>query len=177
MSKLDELKFPIGRYTDIAEYDHSTIVQHIHEMERFPFLLAKRTAKLSEEELTSTYRKGGWNVRQLVHHIADSHLNGYIRLKWTLDEQAPTIKPYNEKGWAKLSDSTDLPVDLSLNLLESLHARWTYVLRNLSEEQWMRTYEHPEHSGTRYLFQHPGLYAWHGTHHLEHIQLALKTRV
>jgi uncharacterized damage-inducible protein DinB len=122
---------------------------------------------LREQQLDTPYRPGGWTVRQVVHHVPDSHMNAYVRFKLALTEDAPTIKPYAEDRWAKLSDSS-APLETSLTLLENLHSRWVLLLRSLSEEDWGRTFRHPE-LGVRRLDQTLGLYAWHGLHHTAHV--------
>jgi len=125
-------------------------------------------AGLSQEQIDTPYRPGGWTVRQVVHHVPDSHLNSYIRFRLALTEQEPTIKPYDEKRWAELADSRTGPMEVSLALLESLHARWVLLLRALTAADWKRTYRHPE-LGVVNLERTASLYAWHGRHHVAHI--------
>lgn len=126
---------------------------------------------LDELELTKTYREDSWNVRQLIHHIFDSHLNGYMRMKLALTEENPLVKTYEESEWAKLIDY-DLNIKVSLQLLDNLHERWTYLLKNLTATQLQRIYQYPDGSIMR-IEQSIALYAWHGNHHLAHIQQAL----
>jgi len=130
--------------------------------------LKAAVAGLSAEDLDTPYRPGGWTVRQLVHHVPESHMNSYIRYKWALTEDEPTIKPYFEDRWAELSDARTCPVEPSLALLESLHQRWVTLLRGLTEEDWKRTFRHPDLGLVR-LDQNAALYAWHGRHHVAHI--------
>lgn len=123
---------------------------------------------LTPAQLDTPYREGGWTVRQVIHHVPDSHLNAYIRLKLALTENEPTIKPYDEAAWATLPDVSDTPIETSLTLLESLHDRWTRLLRSLDEKQFSLPFRHPEH-GTMTIDWLVGLYAWHGRHHAAHI--------
>jgi len=125
-------------------------------------------ANLSDQQLDASYREGGWTVRQVVHHVPDSHLNAYIRLKLALTEEGPTIKPYDEARWAELADSRDTPIEVSLNLLESLHARWVMLMNSMRDEDFARKFRHPEHGDVDvdWLVQ---LYAWHSRHHVGHI--------
>jgi uncharacterized damage-inducible protein DinB len=123
---------------------------------------------LSEQQLDTPYREGGWSVRQVVHHVPDSHLNSYIRFKWALTEDEPTIKPYAEDRWARLADSKVTPIEVSLTLLDSLHRRWSDLLHSLRGEDWKRKLRHPE-AGVLTLDKMLALYAWHGRHHVAHI--------
>ena len=123
---------------------------------------------LSDKQLNTPYRDGGWTVRQVVHHVPDSHMNAYVRFKLAMTEDSPTIKPYLEDRWAQLPDTESTRVDVSLALLESLHERWLQLLRSLKEEDWKRTFKHPE-LGERRLDQTAALYAWHGRHHVAHV--------
>jgi uncharacterized damage-inducible protein DinB len=137
--------------------------------------MRRAVAGLRADQLDTPYREGGWTVRQVVHHVSDSHLNAYIRFKWALTEAAPTIKPYDETAWATLPDSLLTPVEISLTLLESLHARWTVLLRSLTAEDFQRTFNHPQ-SGPHDVDWLLGLYSWHGNHHMAHIT-ALRERM
>ena len=141
------------------------MIAHIAEA---PTHLRKAIGGLTDEQLDTPYREGGWTVRQVVHHVPDSHLNAYTRFKLALTEESPAIKPYDEAAWARLSDSRDTPVETSLALLESLHDRWTRLLRALSADDFRRTVNHPE-NGVMTLDTLLGLYAWHGRHHVAHI--------
>jgi uncharacterized damage-inducible protein DinB len=123
---------------------------------------------LNDKQLDTPYREGGWTVRQVVHHLPDSHMNSYVRFRLALTEDEPTIKPYNEHLWAELSDARTAPITLSLQLLESLHERWVILLRSLKPADFSRTFRHPEH-GARDLDWLLQLYAWHGRHHVAHI--------
>ncbi len=124
---------------------------------------------LDEQQLNIPYRDGGWTVKQVVHHVADSHMNAYVRFKLALTEDNPTIKPYEEALWAELSDTKNLPVNISLTLLHALHARWVELMKNMTEEEWNRTIFHPEQKRKIKLWDMAGTYAWHGKHHAAHI--------
>ena len=123
---------------------------------------------MNDSQLDTPYRPEGWTVRQLVHHLADSHMNSYVRFRWALTEPDPTIKAYDEKGWALLPDARSAPVDVSLRLLAALDERWTDLLRALTSDDWNRTFQHPQ-SGKQSLGRAAGVYAWHGRHHVAHI--------
>jgi len=138
-----------------------------------PTRLRAAVAGLTDAQLDTPYRPGGWTVRQVVHHVADSHLNAYIRLKFALTEEKPAIKPYDQDAWAGLADSR-LPVEMSLATLDGVHARWTGLYRSLTDEQFGRTFRHPE-IGTVTLDRQLQMYAWHGRHHVAHIT-ALRER-
>ncbi|CAH1195301.1 Putative metal-dependent hydrolase YfiT [Paenibacillus auburnensis] len=160
-------KYPIGTFQFDDEITNKVTSAWINEIEDLPGLLREAVKDLDNEQLDTAYRSGGWTVRQVIHHLADSHMNAYIRFKLALTEESPTIKPYDEKKWAELSDSK-LPVDTSLLLLESLHKRWTNVLRGLTPADMEKTFIHPE-SGEVSIGRNIGIYAWHGKHHLAHI--------
>ena len=119
--------------------------------------------------MNTPYRDGGWTVKQVIHHVADSHLNAYVRCKLALTEDNPTIKPYEEAAWAELSDTKNLPVNVSLTLLHALHARWVEVMKNMSDAEWQRTFFHPEQNRKITLWGMLTTYAWHGKHHVAHI--------
>ncbi|MDM5291763.1 putative metal-dependent hydrolase [Peribacillus simplex] len=164
-------RYPIGQFDCPNEVQEKDIQMWIKEMTTLPSRLNELIVSLDESKLTKTYRENSWNVRQLIHHIIDSHLNGYMRMKLALTEENPVVKTYEESEWAKLIDY-ELPIKVSLQLLESLHERWTYLLKNLTDTQLQRTYQYPDGSKMR-IEQSIALYAWHGNHHLAHIQQAL----
>jgi hypothetical protein len=164
-------RYPIGQFDCPNEIQEKDIQMWIKEIATLPSRLNRLTLSLDELELTQTYREDSWNVRQLIHHIVDSHLNGYMRMKLALTEENPLVKTYEESEWAKLIDY-DFPIIVSLRLLESLHERWTNLLKNLTAFQLQRTYQYPDGSKMR-IEQSVALYAWHGKHHLAHIQQAL----
>lgn len=160
-------RYPIGKFQrpeTISAGDREVAIQAIAEM---PAKLAEALHGLSEAQLDTPYREGGWTVRQVVHHVADSHLNALSRLKLALTEDWPTIYGYSEKAWAELADAK-APVAWSVNLLEGLHARWTMLLQSLGEEQWKRGFKHPER-GPMAVETATLLYAWHSRHHVAHI--------
>jgi hypothetical protein len=162
-----DLRFPIGEWISpalLSPADRSTLID---ELATLPALLRAASAGLTEAQLNTPYRPGGWTLRQLVHHLADSHLNGYVRAKLALTEETPTIKPYDEARWAELPDSA-APIDVSLRIIESVHERWVTLLRALPAEAFARTYHHPE-SGRQSLDASLSNYAWHGRHHLAHL--------
>lgn len=165
-------RYPIGKFKLDGEVTASLIDGWIKEIEDLPGLFKETVKGLTQEMLDTPYRTGGWTVRQVVHHVADSHMNAYFRFKLALTEDNPTIKPYEEAQWAELPDSK-LPVEVSLTLIEALHTRWATLLRSLSPADLKRTFIHPE-SGTVSLGENIGIYAWHGKHHLAHIQSILK---
>jgi uncharacterized damage-inducible protein DinB len=165
---MENLQFPIGRFKSQAGWSEAETAENIHAIEQLPALLRKAVADLSEEQLNTPYRPGGWTVRQVVHHLADSHLNSYQRCRLALTEDRPVIKPYDEKKWAELPDALHGPVEVSLALLEALHLRWVILLRSLTPADLQRVFIHPE-SGENSLTKTISLYAWHSRHHLAHI--------
>ena len=163
-----DLRYPIGNFLFPQS---TTLEQHqswIADVAVLPATLRVAVAGLTPEQLETPYRPGGWTVRQVVHHVPDSHLNSYLRFKLALTEEEPTIKPYDEARWAELADSRITPVDVSITLLEALHDRWVRLMRSLSETDLARTLRHPEIGVVR-LDQILALYAWHGKHHVAHI--------
>ena len=172
---LEQLKYPIGKFQEPQEITSNILSAWISSIEQIPSKVKVLTQNLSDTELSKPYRPGGWNIRQVVHHIPDSHLNAYVRLKWALTEGTPTIKAYDEKRWAELFDSKNADIEVSLKLLENLHERLVYLLRNLSETELSMSYYHPEDDETVSVKLLVGKYAWHGEHHLAHIEQALKT--
>lgn len=166
---MDE-RYPIGTFQLEGDITKSLTNQWIEEIASLPEKVREAVSGLSEEQLDTPYREGGWKIRQVVHHIADSHMNAYIRFKLALTEENPTIKPYEEARWAELEDSK-LPVEVSLTLLESVHVRLVELLNSLNEEELKRTFVHPA-SGVVSIEKNIGMYAWHGNHHLAHIKNA-----
>lgn len=173
---IDQLKYPIGKYKRPEIIAPSQLSEWIDEIEILPGRLKKAVVGLSQMQLETPYREGGWTVRQVVHHVPDSHMNAYIRFKWSLTEDKPTIKPYFEDKWAELDDAQNAPVDVSISLLEALHRRWVLLLRSMSPTDFKRTFIHPDHGKEMSLEHIAGMYAWHGQHHLAHIQ-RLKERM
>jgi hypothetical protein len=165
---LEELRYPLGRFAAPAAVSAAELGAWIDDVERLPAALRSAVAPLSPQQLETPYRPGGWCVRQVVHHLADSHLNSFIRFKWALTEERPTIKTYREERWAELPDARDTPVATSLRLLEALHERWVVLLRALGPADLRRSFVHPDSGETR-LDVNVGIYAWHGRHHLAHV--------
>ncbi|QJW90210.1 putative metal-dependent hydrolase [Spirosoma taeanense] len=168
MQDLDVLRYPIGRFDYGTPIPLGETRAHIAEIDKLPIKLTELVGKWGDERLDTPYRPEGWTVRQLVHHIADSHINAYVRTKLALTEDNPTIKPYEEGEWAKLPDS-QLDVALSLVILRNLHQRWVTLLDSLTETQLLRTYFHPATQRMVPLSEVIGMYAWHGEHHYQHI--------
>lgn len=163
-----DLRYPIGKFHYDASIDGAQRQTLIDEIAATPKNLKVAVSGLSEAQVHTPYREGGWSVRQVVHHLPDSHMNSYVRFKLALTEDEPTIKPYAEDRWAELSDSEATPIEVSLTLLDSLHDRWVRLLRSLSAEEWKRTFRHPA-LGVMDLQKTLALYAWHGRHHVAHI--------
>lgn len=160
-------RYPNGKY-EPQPYSAEQKEKWLLDIRFLPEELEQSLLNLDAEQLHTPYREGGWTVQQLVHHVADSHMNAYIRFKLGLTEENPTIKPYEEKEWALLPDN-ELPVNISITLLHALHQRWYTLLTQLKEEDWNRNVVHPEHGRQMSLWFLLGLYAWHGKHHTKHI--------
>lgn len=165
---LEKLKYPIGKFSP-KKFTAENKQEAIKVIRNLPGLLEDETKNLSKDQIDTPYRPGGWTIRQLVHHIADSHMNAYIRFKLALTEDHPIVKPYREDLWAKLPDS-ELDIDLSLRIIESVHARWTTILENMTDSDFERTYFHPEANQSSSLAHNLFMYEWHSMHHLAHIQ-------
>ena len=168
--ELEALRYPIGHFVPPAQIGDAQLMDWIAELEALPVKLRDIVGRLDDTRLEHPYRPGGWTVRQLVHHLSDSHHNSYVRFKWGLTEDAPTIKAYDEKAWAGLFDSASGPIDMSLDHLEVIHRKLVYLLRGLDREQLSRTFVHPETGQATTLAENVGRYAWHGNHHLAHIE-------
>jgi hypothetical protein len=167
---LEILRYPIGRYQKPETYDQQLLEQWIAVIDVLPSWLDICIENLDATQLHTPYRPGGWTINQVIHHIADSHMNAYIRLKLALTEDNPTVKPYKEALWAELPDSELTPVNISVTLLHALHKRCTVLMRNMKPEEWERTYFHPEHQRNVPLWEMIALYAWHSRHHTEQIR-------
>lgn len=168
MEQQADPRYPIGKFNLNLNISQQDIERGINEIEAFPGLLKRETIYLNDEQLNTPYREGGWNVRQVVHHTADSHMNAFIRFKWALTEDDPQIKTYDEKRWAELKDVEKTPIEISLDLLASLHFKWVVLLRSLSEEELEKQFVHPEWGKVKLklaIMQ----YSWHCRHHLAHI--------
>ena len=166
---MEDLKFPVGHYIAPKEFTKEILTTAISVIEQFPGKLKKEVLSLTDEELDTPYRPEGWTVRQVVHHCADSHMNAFIRIKLALTENNPTIKPYMQALWADLADTKNLAIQPSLQILEGVHLRWAFVLKSLSNQDFNRTFVHPEKGKKLSLHESTGSYAWHCNHHLVHI--------
>jgi len=167
MPALDDLRYPIGRFSPPASSMPEVRAAHIQTLRLLPARLRAAVDGLSDAQLDTPYREGGWTVRQVVHHVFDSHANSYMRFKLALTEEWPTIKPYDEAAWAELADSR-MPIEVSLTLIEALHGRWVGLLESLSDEDFQKGFEHPER-GRQNLAKVLALYDWHSRHHTAHI--------
>jgi uncharacterized damage-inducible protein DinB len=161
-------RYPVGKYQPPPEVTPAKRTEAIREIAATPEKIRAAVNGLNDAQLETPYRDGGWTLRQVVHHVADSHMNAYIRWRLALTETEPTIKPYEEAAWAKLEDAAHAPVEVSLKLLAPLHERWVGLLRSVKDHEFSRTFRHPEH-GVRTLDWMLFLYAWHGKHHTAHI--------
>ena len=171
-----DLRYPIGEFRLDGEITEQRRAAWIADVADAPAHLRAAVRGLTAEQIETPYRSGGWTVRQVVHHVPDSHLNAYIRFKLALTEDEPTIKPYEEARWAELGDTRATPLDVSLTLLAALHERWVVLLRSLGPADFARTFRHPEHARLFTLDRALAMYAWHGRHHVAHIT-ALRERV
>lgn len=172
----DVLRYPIGKFR-VPEYiGEKELGTWISELEVYPERLQTLVSRLGPEQLDTPYRPGGWTVRQVLHHLYDSHTNSYIRFKWTLTENTPVIKAYEEGLWAALEDSRSAPASLALQGLQALHAKWIYLLRMLTPDDLSRTFVHPESGKETTLTVNVGIYAWHSEHHYMHIYRLLERR-
>jgi len=171
---IEELRYPTGKYQP-QPFSEKQKEKWLNDLKFLPQELELAIQNLDEAQLQTPYREDGWTVQQLVHHIADSHINAYMRFKLGLTENNPPIKPYEEKEWAKLDDVNSVPINVSITLLHALHRRWVATIKNLSDEQWERTVFHPEQKKEMTLWYLLGMYAWHGKHHVKHIT-ALRER-
>jgi len=174
--ELEILKYPIGRFLKPSEISIETIAESIECISTFPSRLIAEVLPLSERQLDTPYRPGGWTIRQVVNHCADSHMNSFIRLKLALTEDKPVIKPYQEGMWAELADSKLMPLESALKMLEGIHARWVVVLKSMKASDYKRTFIHPEQGKEFFLDVNTAIYAWHCNHHLAHITTLKKQK-
>ncbi|MCG2419394.1 putative metal-dependent hydrolase [Aequorivita sp. F47161] len=171
---LEKLKYPIGSFDCPSNITTEIQQAWFSILEHFPNRLINLVGDLSEAQLNTPYRPEGWTVRQVIHHLYDSHHNSYSRFKWTLTEETPLIKVYDEKAWGDLIDSKNAPIELSLNALTALHAKWVYLLKGLTEADFQKSFIHPEGNEYVTLAENIGIYAWHCNHHYAHIENLLK---
>ena len=170
------LSYPIGKFTAPETITNEHIEQWIAEIEGAPVRYKQAVQDLTDEQLDTPYRPEGWTVRQVIHHMPDSHMNSYIRFHWALTEESATIKAYDEAGWANLDYQKHVPIEVSLQLLNFIHTRWVILLKHMSQSDFQKTFVHPQSGRTMRLDWVTGLYAWHSQHHLAHIE-KLKERM
>ena len=168
-------RYPIGKFSYTGPLTAEQKQECLNNIEQTPARLRTALSGLSDQQLNTPYRDGGWTLRQLAHHVPDSHMNSYIRFKLALTEDEPTIKTYDEARWAELPDGKSSPIEPSLAILESLHKRWVLLLKSLAPPDWARKLRHPDHEKPMSLDDSLALYAWHGKHHVAHIT-ALRER-
>ncbi|MCH2033020.1 MAG: putative metal-dependent hydrolase [Tenacibaculum sp.] len=173
---MENLRYPIGKPNIPEEISDRNIKDWIGVIELFPSKLQKLVSSLSDDQLNTQYRDGGWTIRQVIHHCADSHHNSYTRFKWTLTEDKPVIKAYYEDRWAELKDSKDGPISLSINSLIALHDKWVYFLKLLTPADLEKYFIHPEGNEKVTLKENIGIYAWHCNHHYAHIEQLIKRK-
>ncbi len=167
---LEQLRFPIGRWSWPDTVSPEDLRGWIVDLNAAPSQLRAAVAGLNDIQLDTAYRPGGWTVRQVVHHVADSHLNSQCRIRWALTEDEPTIKPYDQPAWGELPDCRLSPIEPSLDILDGLHRRWVALAEALAPAELARQYLHPEHAQPLRIDKTLGMYAWHGKHHIAHIQ-------
>jgi hypothetical protein len=168
--ELEELRYPIGPYNRPDSYTPGDIAAWMAVIEALPLWMDVCIENLDAAQLDTPYRPGGWTINQTIHHLADSHMNAFIRLKLALTEVNPSIKPYEEALWAETPEMTTVPVNVSITLLHALHRRWVALLKGFNEEDWLRTYYHPEQKREFPIWDMTAMYAWHSRHHMEHIR-------
>ena len=173
---IEKQKFPIGKFIFPAEVTKEYVQKHIQRIDSLPGELRQLVSGFTEDQLNTVYREGGWTVRQVINHIADSHVNAYIRFKCALTESTPVIKPYLEAMWAELPDGKNCDPEISLKLIDALHYRWVMLLRSVSKDDFKKGFFHPEHGKIISLGAATGSYSWHGDHHFAHIS-GLKERM
>jgi hypothetical protein len=169
----EQLRYPIGKFQPSASFTEEDLRQYIDTIKTLPGRLRHAVIRLTNAQLNTTYRPGGWTLKQVVHHLADSHMNALMRIKLALTEENPTIKPYDEAGWALQADYR-LPIECSLKTIEGLHLHMVALFESFTENEWQRTYVHPERPGTNNMQKTVGMYAWHSDHHLAHITETMK---
>lgn len=165
----EDLKYPIGKY-ETKTFSEEQKKKWLNDIIYLPSELETSIQNLDEAQLLVPYREGGWNIKQVVHHVADSHINAYCRFKIGLTEDKPTIRPYEEQEWALLDDVNKVPLNVSITLLHALHLRWHATIETLDDRAWMRTVFHPASNREMTLWNLLGMYAWHGRHHTAHIK-------
>jgi len=174
MENIEKLKYPIGKFKYMPAQDAEQLKEWIYSLEILPAKLKNLVINFSKEQLETPYRPGGWTVRQVIHHIADSHHHSYTRFKWALTENEPLIKAYEEKDWSNLFDARTAPIQISLDYITALHTKLVYLLKGLSAEEIKKHYIHPEGNIAVTVEENIAKYAWHGSHHFAHIEQLAK---
>jgi hypothetical protein len=172
----EKLRYPVGKFSAPDVITDDLLQDWIHRIERFPYRLRELVEPLSEEEMNWRYRPGGWTIRQVVHHCADSHMNAFMRFKLALTEDTPSIKPYFEDRWAETPDILGSDVENSLLILQGVHTRWAILVHSLKPEELKKQYFHPQRGIKVVLDENTGFYAWHSDHHLAHVRQAINAR-
>ncbi|SFZ92893.1 DinB superfamily protein [Flaviramulus basaltis] len=172
--ELQKLKYPIGEFNSTSNISKQNIESWISILEYFPNRLEKLVSGLTDEQLNTVYRSNGWTIRQVVHHLSDSHHHSYNRFKWALTEDKPVIKAYHEERWAELLDAKTAPIEMSLLHLKAIHAKLVYLLKTLNDDDLNKCFIHPETNSEVLLKKNIGIYAWHSNHHYAHIENLLK---
>jgi hypothetical protein len=162
-------RYPIGLFQVPTEKDEEQLQAFLEEIQELPQKLRAAVEGLTEDDLDTAYREGGWTIRQVIHHVADSHMNGFVRMKLALTESIPIIKPFEETAWAMTGDAKEAPVALSLSLLDGLHDRWAFLLKGLKADDFRKAVYHPDSNKELDVYTLTALYAWHGKHHTAHI--------
>lgn len=173
---LESLKFPIGKFQFDPDVSNDKVEEWINTIATFPKKIISLTQLLSVEELNWRYRPEGWSIKQVIHHMADSHMNALIRIKLALTEDSPIIRPYEEALWAQLNDGINNDISSSLKIIEGIHEKWSFLLNHISNEDWDKMYFHPQHQRLFSVKEGLGIYDWHCHHHLKHIQQALDNK-
>ena len=171
---IEQLKYPIGKYVP-QPFSEVQLREWINDIKFLPENIEHAILNLDEAQLDTPYRPEGWTVKQLIHHVADSHMNAYIRIKLSITEDKPVIKPYDQDSWAALKDSLELPIDCSLQLIESIHQRMLHVIKSVDKSMLQRSYIHPEYNREFKLDELIALYAWHGKHHAGHLTVIINS--
>lgn len=176
MDKLEHKKYPIGKFQQPEKVTDVDIDKHIKVIKDFPAKLKNLVENLNDDQLDIQYREGGWKIRQLIHHLADSHMNSFMRFKLALTEDNPTIKPYDEAKWAELQDSFSMDIKSSLQILKGLHKRWVYEMKSLTNKEYEHTFFHPEQNRKISLKESLAFYSWHCDHHFAHIENIIREK-
>lgn len=173
---MKDIRYPIGTFEKPATFDEENLKECLGDIRRLPSVLREAVRGLNEAQLNTPYREGGWTVAQVVHHLADASMNAFVRTKWTLTEETPSIKPFDENAWAETTDALSLSIEFSLQLLEGLHARWVQLLESLKLATFKRAFYHEETKATMDIYTLVAMYAWHGKHHTAQIQQLRKRK-